>query len=54
MVFLELFRNDFTTLFPEAFLVLAVSALLLYGVVYSTSFVDDLPVLTRPMGWLSI
>lgn len=54
MPFLKLFENDFTTLFPEAFLALALLGLLIFGVVYSTSFAHDLPVLTRPMGWLSI
>jgi len=54
MSFLSLFDNHFSTTFPESFLLLAISLLLVYGVVFSTSLSQNLPVMTRSMGWLSI
>ena len=54
MTFLQLFENNFSTTFPEIFLVLAICLLLVYGVVFSTSLALNLPIMTRTMGWLSI
>ena len=54
MTFLQLFENNFSTAFPELFLVLSIYLLLVYGVVFSTSLAQNLPVMTRTMGWLSI
>jgi proton-translocating NADH-quinone oxidoreductase chain N len=54
MTFLQLFENNFSTTFPEIFLVLAICLLLVYGVVFSTSLALNLPVMTRTIGWLTI
>jgi proton-translocating NADH-quinone oxidoreductase chain N len=54
MTFLQLFENNFSTAFSEMFLVFAICLLLVYGVVFSTSLAQGLPVMTRTMGWLSI
>jgi hypothetical protein len=54
MTFLQLFENNFSTAFSELFLVFAICLLLVYGVVFSTSLAQGLPVMTRTMGWLSI
>jgi proton-translocating NADH-quinone oxidoreductase chain N len=54
MTFLQLFENNFSTVFSELFLVFAICLLLVYGVVFSTSLAQGLPVMTRTMGWLSI
>nr|NP_044802.1 NADH dehydrogenase subunit 2 [Reclinomonas americana]AAD11917.1 NADH dehydrogenase subunit 2 [Reclinomonas americana] len=54
MNFLTIFENDIKVLFPELFLTISILALLMYGVVYSTSSHHDNPIIIRATGWLSI
>lgn len=54
MNFLTIFENDIKVLFPELFLTISILALLMYGVVYSTSSHHDNPIIIRTTGWLSI
>ena len=54
MTFLQLFENQFSTVFPEIFMVVSVNLLLIYGVFFSTSSARSLPIITRVMAWLSI
>jgi NADH:ubiquinone oxidoreductase subunit 2 (subunit N) len=49
-----LFENDFKSIFPELFLVLAILVLLIYGVVYSTSKQKKYPLLVGNIGWLGV
>src|SRR6056300_2059094 len=48
------FENDFYAILPELFLLCASLALLVFGVVYSTSKTHGKPSLMRLMGWATI
>ena len=54
MNFLDLFENNFKVVLPEIYMMLALSFLLMYGVIFSTSLKYNLPVITRGVAWLSI
>lgn len=54
MNFISLFENDFKAIFPEIYLTIGILALLVYGVVYSTSAAHNYPIIIRSTGWLSI
>lgn len=54
MNFLDLFENNFKVVLPEIYMVLALSFLLMYGVIFSTSLKYNLPIITRGVAWLSI
>ena len=54
MNFLDLFGNSFSAILPELFLALAICAILVYGVCYSTSINFGQPVVVRITGWVSI
>ena len=50
-----LFENDFKLMVPEIFLIFSTIFLLLYGVIYSTSYYPKpYPLLLRPISWLSV
>jgi len=48
------FNNDFQSLLPEIFLVVAAIFLLVYGVVFSTSKDKNYPLLLSNLSWLSL
>ena len=50
----NLFENEFEILFPEIFFIIAITTLLLYGVIYSPMREYKYPILTRTIGWLGI
>jgi len=52
--FLLLFQNDFLPVFPEIFFLTAITFLLMYGVVLSTSKASNYPVLVQNVGHLGI
>nr|AGH24312.1 NADH dehydrogenase subunit 2 [Reclinomonas americana ATCC 50633] len=54
MNFLTFFENDIKVLFPELFLTISILALLVYGVMYSTSALYNYPIMIKTTGWLSI
>nr|AGH24446.1 NADH dehydrogenase subunit 2 [Reclinomonas americana ATCC 50284] len=54
MNFLTFFENDIKVLFPELFLTISILALLVYGVMYSTSALHNYPIMIKTTGWLSI
>ena len=54
MDFLLLFGNDFQVLIPELFITLSICILLMYGVLNSTSFSANFPILSRNVSWLCI
>lgn len=49
-----LFENDFTSIFPELFLVIATIVLLMYGVIYTTSQFKNYPILHTNLTWLAL
>jgi proton-translocating NADH-quinone oxidoreductase chain N len=54
MQFTDIFNSSFIATIPEIYLALALSTLLLYGVVFSTAVNFGLPVLVRTSGWVMV
>lgn len=54
MDFLILFQNHFKAFFPEIFLSIALSLILIFGVIYTTATVYNRLILIKTINWLSI
>ena len=54
MNFLNLFENDFYAILPELFLLTATTALLVFGVIFSTSKNHGYPILIHTTAWLGV
>jgi len=51
---IDIFQNHLKTIFPELFLLTAVTILLVYAVIYSALARYKYPILTTVIGWLSV
>ncbi len=52
MTFIDynIFENHFKTIFPELFFIIAITIILLYGVIYSPMKEYNFPILTKTIG----
>ena len=48
------FDIDWIAFLPECYLILVVNVLLMYGVIYSSSFRHNFPILMKNLTWLTI